>query len=181
MVSMTSKIPSVPYQTRSRSKHVLNLTDFILNDCLGYGSPLHATHKLHYFSELTPKRSTSWYRLGSVLLHGLIAGGDIEPNPGPDYPCNHVHNFHDRQHQKNIISILSNTRGIRNKGHQLQLYLHANPLPDLLFFTETWLTPHDNDSILGLPADCINPSSRPLSRMPWWWRTCCCQCVTVTM
>ena len=42
---------------------------------------------------------------------------------------------------------------IPSKGPQLLSYLHANPLPHILFFSETWLTPHHNESIIGLPDD----------------------------
>lgn len=41
------------------------------------------------------------------------------------------------------------------KDPQLKWYLYANLLPDILLFIETWLTPHDNERILGLPEDYV--------------------------
>ena len=105
---------------------------------------------------MNEKHSNPRHGLIHLILHGLIASGDIELYPGRYSQVCQDHRPHcPPKNGKNITSILCNAQSIRNKGQQLLSHLLANTLPDILFFTETWLSSHDNESILGLPDNYV--------------------------
>ena len=84
----------------------LNLADFVLHDDFGYGAPLRNTGTYHMSGGKQPICSHGFFLL---ILHGLIAAGDIELNPGPYGPRHEYHNYQDRPgNHKNITCLLCN-------------------------------------------------------------------------
>ena len=109
--------PFVVILGKLNPKTFLKFTDIILHNRLGYGSALLSKGNLHHLCGGKPKQPITSHGLVYMLLYGLIAGGDIELNPGPHSPLQHPdQNMNDRPKRNNITGILCNTRSIRNKG-----------------------------------------------------------------
>ena len=70
--------------------------------------------------------------------------GDVSPNPGPSATVGH----------KNISCLLCNSRSIRNKCQELEIYLNSTPA-DIICLTESWLSSNDLDSVLGFFDDYV--------------------------
>lgn len=74
----------------------------------------------------------------------ILTCSDVSPNPGPSATVGH----------KNISCLLCNSRSIRNKCQELEIYLKTTPA-DIICLTETWLSSNDLDSVLGFSDDYV--------------------------